>query len=262
MDLVPQMLGAVADVVVARNAVDRMRTLRLVSSGSDELTPDHVRRFRRALGETRLVNFYGPTEATVQVTHFAVDDVGERVPIGGPLDNTRLHVVDRQLRPQAVGVPGELCIAGDSLARGYLDRPDLTAERFVPAPSLGETRVYRTGDLCRRLDDGTLEFLGRIDQQVKLRGYRVEPGEIEHQLRACPGVDDAIVVATGESTEDRKLVAYVTGAETPHPDDVLRRLREVLPAYMVPAAVHRLPAFPVSASGKVDRARLAASAAG
>ncbi|MGW1656564.1 amino acid adenylation domain-containing protein [Streptomyces atratus] len=263
LDLVPQMLGALADVVVARNAVDRMRTLRLVSSGSDELTPDHVRRFRRALRQTRLVNFYGPTEATVQVTHFAVGDVaGERVPIGGPLDNTRLHVVDRLLRPQAVGVPGELCVAGDSLARGYLNRPDLTAERFVPAPSLGEARVYRTGDLCRRLDDGTLEFLGRIDQQVKVRGYRVEPGEIEHQLRACPGVDDAIVVATGGSTQDRRLVAYVTGAQPPHSDDVLRRLREVLPAYMVPAAVHRLAAFPVTVSGKADRARLAASAAG
>lgn len=255
MDLVPQMLGAVADVVVARDAADRMRTLRLVSSGSDELTPDHVRRFRRAFGQTRLVNFYGPTEATVQVTHFTVaDNIGERVPIGRPLDNTRLHVADRLLRPQVVGVPCELCIAGESLARGYLDRPDLTAERFVPAPSLGEARVYRTGDLCRRLDDGTLEFLGRIDQQVKLRGFRVEPGEIEHQLRDCPGVEDAVVVATGESTEDRKLVAYVTG--TAHPDDLSRRLREVLPAYMVPAAVHRLPAFPLLASGKVDRSVL------
>lgn len=260
MDLIPQMLGAVADLVVARGAAARLRTLRLVLSGSDELTPDHVRRFRLVLGaaDTELVNFYGPTEATVQVSHFAVGagDVGERVPIGSPIDNTRLHVADPLLRPQAVGVPGELCVAGDSLARGYLGRPELTAERFVPAPLLGEPRVYRTGDLCRRLDDGTVEFLGRIDQQIKLRGHRVEPGEIEHQLRACPGVEDAIVVATGENTDDRKLVAYVTGPEALRTEDVVRRLREVLPAYLVPAAVVRLSAFPVSTSGKVDRARL------
>jgi amino acid adenylation domain-containing protein len=248
MDLVPQMLGAVADVIVARGAADRMRTLRLVSSGSDELSPDHVRRFRRALGAVRLVNFYGPTEATVQVTHHEVTGSPDRVPIGKPLDNVRLHVVDRRLRPQPVGVAGELCVAGDCLARGYLGRPELTAERFVQAPALGEERVYRTGDLCRRLDDGSLEFLGRIDQQVKVRGYRVEPGEIEHRLRACPGVTDAVVVASGES-----LVAYVTGTA---PADILRRLGAVLPAYMVPAAVHRLPSFPVTAGGKIDRRAL------
>ncbi|MGI5426032.1 amino acid adenylation domain-containing protein [Streptomyces sp. CA-179760] len=259
LDLVPQLLGALGDVVVARNAAGRMRTLRLVSTGSDELAADHVHRFRKAFPRTRLVNFYGPTEATVQVTHFPVgDDADERVPIGGPLDNTRLYVMDRLLRPQAVGAPGELCVAGDSLARGYLNRPGRTRESFVPAPSVGEARVYRTGDLCRRLDDGTLEFLGRIDQQIKVRGHRVEPGEIEHRLRSCPGVEDAVVVATGRSADDRRLVAYVTGTTAADPDDVLRRLREVLPAYMVPAAVHRLATFPVTVSGKVDRARLAA----
>lgn len=248
MDLVPQMLAALADVIVARGAADRMRTLRLVSTGSDELAPDHVRRFRRALGAVRLVNFYGPTETTVQVTHYEVTDVGDRVPIGTALDNVRLHIVDERLRLQPVGVAGELCVAGECLARGYLNRPALTADRFVAAPALGESRVYRTGDLCRRRDDGSLEFLGRIDEQVKVRGYRVEPGEIEHRLRSCPGVTEAVVLADGES-----LVAYVTGAA---PADVLERLAAVLPEYMVPAAVHRLPSFPVTAGGKIDRRAL------
>ncbi|MGY0055402.1 non-ribosomal peptide synthetase [Streptomyces sp. LZ34] len=252
---VPPMLGPFADYVAATRSAGRLSTLRWVFASGDELGADHVRRFRAALGASGpgLVNFYGPTEATVHVAHFVCDDIPGPVPIGRPVGGTRLHVLDDRMRPRTLGVPGELCVAGNSLARGYLGRPELTGERFPDDPFPGESRVYRTGDLCRWLDDGTLEFLGRMDHQVKIRGYRIDPGEVEHRLRGCPGVRDALVVASAGPSEGRRLLGYVTGSDALDPADLARRLRRVLPAYMVPSVILRLDAFPLSASGKVDR---------
>ena len=185
------------------------------------------------------------------------------IPIGRPIANTRIHLLDRDLQPVPVGVPGELFIAGVNLARGYVERPDLTAERFLPDAEGTEPggRVYRTGDLARRRGDGAIEFLGRLDHQVKIRGVRIELGEIEAALLALPGVREAVVVAResregGESRGEKRLVAYVVGDA---PVETLRQaLRERLPEAMVPAAFVPLPALPLTANGKVDRKALPA----
>ncbi len=228
-------------------------SLRLVVASGEALTPELRRRFGERLG-ARLENLYGPTEASVDVTSWscAVEGRNGIVPIGRPVANTRIHLLDRSLWPVPMGIPGELAIGGVQLARGYLHRPDLTAERFVPDPgaTAGE-RLYRTGDLARYLPDGALEYLGRLDFQVKIRGFRIELGEIETVLATLTGVRYAVVVAR----EDR-LVAYVAGDATA--DEMRRSLRERLPEHMIPAAFVTLAALPLTPNGKVDRKALPA----
>ncbi|HSK77764.1 MAG TPA: amino acid adenylation domain-containing protein [Thermoanaerobaculia bacterium] len=217
-----------------------------------------------------VINGYGPTEATICATLYDVDPRRSHfgdppvTPIGRPVANSGVYLLDRHLEPVPVGVPGELYIAGAGLARGYLRRPEATAERFVPHPwsqAEGE-RLYRTGDLVRRRTDGNLEFLGRIDHQIKLRGFRIEPGEIEAALLAHPAVREAVVTVAGragfEGREHRRLVAYVAGVEgqVPASGELRELLRERLPAYMVPAAFMALPALPLTPSGKLDRKAL------
>ncbi|MDF3150000.1 amino acid adenylation domain-containing protein, partial [Streptomyces sp. T21Q-yed] len=182
---------------VAEIAPEVLGTVREVWAGGDVLAPEAVRRVREHCPGTRVVNGYGPTETTVFATaHRVTGDVGASVPIGRPLDNTRAYVLDRLLRPVPAGTVGELYVAGTGLARGYLNRPDRTAERFVADPyGPPGTRMYRTGDLVRRLPAGELEFMGRSDDQVKVRGFRIEPGEVEAVLAACPGVERAVVAA-------------------------------------------------------------------
>lgn len=203
-----------------------------------------------------IVNEYGPTETVVGCsTHTVGPPVGATVPIGRPIDGTALHVLGPGLLPRPVGVPGELYIGGPGVARGYAGRPGLTAERFVPDPFAATgARMYRTGDRARRLEDGSLEFLGRIDEQLNVRGHRIEPGEIEAALRAAPGVDAAAAVATESGLE-----AHVTG--TADPEALLRRLRDRLPSYMVPGRIRVHDSLPLTPHGKVDRSALRASAA-
>ncbi|MCK2216502.1 amino acid adenylation domain-containing protein [Actinomadura sp. ATCC 31491] len=212
-----------------------------------------------ALGRCAVVNHYGPTEATVGISTFAVHP-GEparetTLPIGRPLPGARVRVLDERLRPVPVGVAGEICLGGDRLARGYLGRPALTAERFVPDPDGGPgARLYRTGDLGRWLPDGTLQFLGRRDLQVKIRGYRVELGEVESVLAELPGVAQAVAELRGE-----RLVGYLLPVEggTRAPAGELRAwLRERLPDYMVPSRYVWLEDLPLKSHGKVDRAAL------
>nr|QEO74529.1 condensation domain-containing protein [uncultured bacterium] len=187
-------------------------SLRLVVASGEALTPELRRRFGERL-EARLENLYGPTEASVDVTAWncATEARGGIVPIGRPVANTRIHLLDRSLRPVPIGIPGELSIGGVQLARGYFNRPDLTAERFVPDPlsAAAGDRLYRTGDLARHLPDGTVEYLGRLDFQVKIRGFRIELGEIEAVLASHPEVRDAVVVARDEGAGDRRLAAYI-----------------------------------------------------
>ncbi|RKR86482.1 amino acid adenylation domain-containing protein [Micromonospora pisi] len=195
-----------------------------------------------------VLNSYGPTETTVAVADYRIGDDEGAVPIGRPVWNTRLYVLDAGLRPVPVGVAGELYVAGAQLARGYLNRPGLTAERFVADPFGGRGgRLYRTGDLARWRADGNLEFLGRVDDQVKVRGYRIELGEVEAALLALPGVAQAVAVA-----REHRIVAYVVGAAEP------AALRTRLPDYMVPAVIVSLDALPLTVNGKVDRAALPA----
>jgi amino acid adenylation domain-containing protein len=210
-----------------------------------------------------LVNNYGPTECTVVATSGRVEPerLGETLPtIGHPIDNVEVVILDEAMRPAPPGASGELYIGGAGLARGYHGRPDLTAERFVPHPDEPGARLYRTGDRGRLLADGRVAFLGRVDDQVKIRGYRVEPDEIAAALGAQPGVAACAVVARDDEGGDRRLVAYlVPAAGTSLARDALvTALRRSLPDYMVPATFVTLPALPLTANGKVDRAALPA----
>ena len=239
-----------------------LRGLRQLLAGGDVLSPSHVRRALAELPGCVLINGYGPTENTTFTCCHRMtrpEDVGAPVPLGRPIANTSAFVVDRAGQPSPPGIPGELWVGGDGLARGYFGRPRLTAARFVPDP-FGEPggRLYRTGDLVRWLPDGTLEFLGRIDQQVKIRGFRIEPGEIEAALAEHPAVEAVAVVPREAVSGDRRLVAYVVARPGQALDfGALRDLvAQRLPEYMVPAAFVALPALPLTPNGKVDRRAL------
>ncbi|GIJ48369.1 hypothetical protein Val02_52550 [Virgisporangium aliadipatigenens] len=255
MHFVPSMLSVFLDYVRSAGVSDALCGLRQVFASGEALSPAVVRRFHELLPRPagpRLVNLYGPTEATVDVSvHECADPDPQRVPIGRAIDNIRLYVVDDRLRIQPVGVPGELVIAGVGLARGYLHNDSLTRSSFVQEPFPRETRVYRTGDLARWLDDGAIEYLGRIDHQVKVRGFRIEPGEIEEALRAHPAVTDAVVVA-----RETALLGYVTASSTVDEDALTDHLRGALPAHLVPSRIVVLDAMPLTPSGKLDRRAL------
>ncbi|WP_022970896.1 alpha/beta fold hydrolase, partial [Xanthomonas maliensis] len=225
--------------------------------GGEALPQDLAQRLRAGGGQ--LWNLYGPTEATIWASaHPVLDsDAGSVVPLGRPLPGTRLQVRDAHGRLSPIGVAGELAIAGPQLARGYLGRPDLTAERFVPDPFATRPgqRSYRSGDLARWRADGVLTYLGRSDQQVKLRGFRIEPGEIEAALRSCDGIREAAVVARADG-DDRRLIAYLVGDRTLGADVLRTRLAARLPDYMLPAAYMFLDALPMTPNGKLDRRAL------
>ncbi|GAA0469932.1 hypothetical protein Ade02nite_32970 [Paractinoplanes deccanensis] len=234
----------------------RVPSLRRVVCSGEALPGDLARRFGQVLPGVELHNLYGPTEAAVDVTHHPVDTSADGpVPIGRPVWNTEIHVLDPWMRPVPPGVTGELYLGGVQLARGYLGRPALTAQRFVANP-FGDpgSRLYRTGDLARFTESGDLDYAGRTDDQVKIRGLRVEPGEIEAALTALPGVTAAAVVARDDGPA-RRLVAYVVGEP---PADLPAALAATLPEHLVPAAFVRLPELPLSPNGKLDRRRLPA----
>ncbi|MEU7871446.1 amino acid adenylation domain-containing protein [Dactylosporangium sp. NPDC049140] len=251
---VPSMLA----VFLAEDGIEGGTSLRRVIASGEALPVDLARTALDRLG-CPVYNLYGPTEAAIDVSWWECTPAAlagrARVPIGRPIQNIRLYVLDPAGEPVPVGVPGELHIAGVGVAAGYLNRPELTAERFKDA--LGE-RVYATGDLALRNPDGSLEYLGRLDDQVKLRGMRIEPGEIAAVLRAQDGVRDAAVVVREDQPGDQRLVAYVVGEET---GDLRAALKRVLPDAMVPAAYVTLPALPVTANGKLDRRALPAPVA-
>jgi hypothetical protein len=212
--------------------------------------------------DVRLVNGYGPTEGTIVATRSVVEPgrlamSGEPL-MGQPIHNAQVYVLDREGEPAPIGVPGELYIGGMGVARGYLGRPDLTAERFVPDPFGGESgaRLYRTGDRVRWLASGDLDFLGRVDQQVKIRGFRVEVGEVEEALRRLPGVRDAVVEARPDGSGTQRLVAWVVPEGEALPADLRGLLKERLPDYMIPSAFVPLREVPKTPSNKIDRKAL------
>ncbi|HYO62150.1 MAG TPA: amino acid adenylation domain-containing protein, partial [Pyrinomonadaceae bacterium] len=246
---------------IARAMPDAFASMRYVLFGGEAADPNSVREVALNGPPEHLMNVYGPTENTTFSTWFRVREVAEGVhtiPIGAPISNTRAYVLDRRQRPVPVGVAGELYLGGDGLARDYLNRPALTAERFVPDPFTDEpgARLYRTGDLVRFLADGQIEFVGRIDQQVKIRGFRIELGEIEAVLNEHESVSESVVVAREDAPGERRLVGYLTGAPGLKIGDVRSYLKERLPDYMVPSFFVLLDELPLTVNGKVDRRRL------
>jgi len=205
-----------------------------------------------------LWNVYGPTETTIWSTVSRVISAKGQIPLGKPIANTQVFILDRELQPVPIGVTGELYIGGDGLARGYLNRPDLTAERFVPNPYSGSVLMYKTGDLCRWRPDGSIECLGRNDHQVKIRGHRIELGDIESALSSHPDVKQAVVSVQERGSADKRLVAYVVAnsGNIPPAEELRRYLTDRLPEYMVPAAYVEIPVVPLTPNGKIDRKAL------
>jgi amino acid adenylation domain-containing protein len=238
--------------------LDSLGGLRQLVAGGDVLSPAHVNRVLAAHPRVRMVNGYGPTENTCFTTcHTVTGPVGDTVPIGQPVAGTRVYVLDEHQRPVPDGEWGELYTAGAGLARGYLNDPELTARRFLPDPFVPGERMYRVGDVVRR--NGPLEFRGRVDDQVKIAGHRVEPGEVAAVIARQPGVTEAVVVARHDVTPGEKvLVAYVVGT----PSDPRAGLASRLPRHLIPAAFVVLPELPLTRAGKVDRAALPAPARG
>jgi amino acid adenylation domain-containing protein len=243
---------------------NRLPTMKLWVSSGEALLPDLCRRFYQAMPNATLLNLYGSTEVSADVTaHVArpTPDGHGTVPLGRPIDNTRCYVLDAQLQPVPIGVRGDLYVGGEGLARGYYHRPELTAERFIVDPFCPkpEARLYKTGDQAKFLPDGNLEFLGRGDQQVKIRGFRVEMGEIETILTQHPAVLAAAVVVREEIPEEKRLIAYIVAHEAanpPSPKTLRDFLKDKLPDYMVPADFVTMEALPLTPSGKLDRRAL------
>lgn len=239
---------------------DRLRRLTLWVTSGEALTPELARSFRERLPFATLLNLYGASEVSADCAWYDVaEGPPERVAIGRPIDNNDIHVLDEACRPLSAGATGRLWVSGVGLARGYLKRPDLTAERFVPNPhDAAGGRMYDTGDLARWRSDGLLEFIGRADQQIKIRGFRVEPGEIEAALRQHPAVADAAIIARDDASGRRQLLGYVVPAAGHQIDGLALRghLATQVPEYMVPAAIVLMRALPRTPSGKLDRQAL------
>jgi amino acid adenylation domain-containing protein len=258
--LVPSLLHAILEVVP--NLSSRLPRLKYCVSSGEALSSDLANRFRKSLPECALLNLYGSTEVAGDATCYeAANDLSvSLVPIGRPIANTQVHILDRHLEPVPIGVSGELHIGGEGLACGYHNRPEVTAERFISNPFREETgaRLYKTGDLARYLPDGNIEFLGRRDDQVKIRGFRIELGEIEAVLAKHPALKTAAVVVREESPGDKRLLAYATLREgsAPTAEELRKFLRSNLPDYMVPWKFEFLASLPLTPSGKVDRRSL------
>ena len=243
------------------SSVDEFKKLRQLLAGGDVLSVPHVRRVLEVAPNCRLINGYGPTESTTfACCHTITNPRLASIPIGRPISNTQVYILDRHKIPTPIGVPGELYIGGDGLALGYLNKPELTAERFIenPLPLAPGERLYKTGDRVRYLSDGTIEFLGRVDNQVKIRGFRIELDEISAALNLHPEIRDSVAIVHEPAAGDKRLIAYFVSksAKAPHSDELKTFLADRLPAWTVPSLFIHLDSMPLSANGKVDRRAL------
>jgi len=248
--------------LMVEQRLDDLKALRQLLAGGDALSVPHVKEALKGLPHCRLVNGYGPTEDTTFTcchTITAEDVEGTSIPIGRPIANTQVYLLDANYEPVAVGEEGELYAGGDGVARGYLNQPELTAERFIRNPFRDDpnAKLYKTGDLARYRADGVIEFLGRIENQVKISGYRIELGEIEAALIAHPDVKNAAVIARQDGPGQKKLLAYVVPRNGTYSATELRAyLEQKLPSYMLPSALMSLDVLPLSPNGKLDRGAL------
>ncbi|WP_335871246.1 amino acid adenylation domain-containing protein [Bacillus sp. 2205SS5-2] len=258
---VPSLLNLFLSYTANPDIVKKLSSLKRVFSIGEALQKNTVDIFDEGITDhnnTQLINLYGPTETTVHVTYY--DCYGKEmdgvVPIGKPIDNTRLYIVDEKMRSLSYEQVGELCIAGVGLARGYINMEELTREKFVEHPFDGEERLYRTGDLARLLPDGNVEYIGRIDNQVKIRGFRIEVGEVEHQLREFEEVRDAIVIVRHDKKHQLYLCGYVVPKQVVTEQSLKERLKDILPGFMIPDRLVMIETFPLSPNGKLDRKQL------
>jgi len=280
MHFVPSMLSVFLEYISATSAVKRLASLKQVIASGEALGLSLVKRFNNLLHSengTALANLYGPTEATVDVSFFDCSpQVNDSVPIGKPIDNIKLLVMSKEAQLQPIGLVGELCIAGDGLARGYVNKPELTHDKFIIITDALYMSymshlpyIYRTGDLARWRPDGNIEYLGRIDHQVKVQGNRIELGEIENQLAAHPGISEAVVLAvrggtgargadSGDNQGENHLCAYITSSRELTVQELREYLAARLPQYMIPAYFFPVEKMPLTPNGKVDRKALLA----
>ncbi|SMD41575.1 amino acid adenylation domain-containing protein [Aquiflexum balticum DSM 16537] len=258
LHFVPSMLEVFLEYLSSSTEdILKLRSLKQVYTSGEALKAEQVRRFKELLPDVSLMNLYGPTEASIDVSYYACDTAVEQsIPIGKPIDNTALYVLSSTHQLVPFGTVGEICIGGVGLARGYLNRDELTREKFIKNPYRPKERLYRTGDLGRWRGDGNLEYLGRMDDQVKIRGYRIELGEIESILLLHPNVKQAVVMARENGLGDKRLVGYVVCDGNFDKESVSAFLRSKLPEYMVPALWLQLEKLPLTFSGKTDRKAL------
>ncbi|MBR0580345.1 non-ribosomal peptide synthetase [Bacillus altitudinis] len=241
---------------------DWMRGVRKVLFGGERASVQHVRKAFDVMGKGRLLNVYGPTESTVFATYYPIDEAipleAHSIPIGKPLNQTGAYILSEHRQLQPIGMVGELCLSGKGLAKGYLNRPDLTKQVFIPHPFASGERLYRTGDLAYFREDGLIEYAGRVDDQVKIRGHRIELTEIEANLLMHPGVKQAVLLADHDETNHTRLLAYITcdDAWKGKLGDIKSRLKERLPAYMLPHELIELENLPLTPNGKVDKRQL------
>ncbi|MEC0439212.1 surfactin non-ribosomal peptide synthetase SrfAA [Bacillus subtilis] len=236
-----------------------LSTLRKIMFGGERASVEHVRKALQTVGKGKLLHMYGPSESTVFATYHPVDELEEHtlsVPIGKPVSNTEVYILDRTGHVQPAGIAGELCVSGEGLVKGYYNRPELTEEKFVPHPFTSGERMYKTGDLARWLPNGDIEFIGRIDHQVKIRGQRIELGEIEHQLQTHDRVQESVVLAVDQGAGDKLLCAYCVGEGDISSQEMREHAAKDLPAYMVPAVFIQMDELPLTGNGKIDRRAL------
>lgn len=257
LHFVPSMFVAFLDHVEETDNAEKLQSLRQVFTSGEALSSASVKQFNKLLPWCKLSNLYGPTEATIDVSYYDCPktNVPDSIPIGKPIDNTGLFIINKHLQLQPQGVPGELCISGVNLARGYLNREELTREKFVKVGWL-QGLVYRTGDLARLLPDGNIEYLGRLDDQVKIRGYRIELGEIENVIQNSGLVKQCAVVTKPDSTGNQSIIAYTVMTGSASRNELLSRIKEKLPEYMVPSVMMVVDQIPVTKNGKMDKKSL------
>ncbi|MEE1281149.1 MAG: amino acid adenylation domain-containing protein, partial [Acutalibacteraceae bacterium] len=229
-------------------------SLKYLLTGGEKVSYDHVRMFKNNNKNTVLIHCYGPTENTTFTTTCEIPEEYEIISIGKSISNTKVYILNN-MQLCGIGVPGELCIAGDGVARGYLNRPELTAEKFIDNP-FGEGKLYRSGDLVRWLSDGSIDFLGRIDDQVKIRGFRIELGEIESKIREISGIKDSAVIVKADKGGDKAIYAYYTGDTEISITYIRDILSESLPAYMIPSYMMQIDEIPVTTNGKLNKRAL------
>ncbi|MEO1373454.1 MAG: amino acid adenylation domain-containing protein, partial [Cyanobacteria bacterium J06635_10] len=248
--------------LIVEEYLDALSSVQQLLAGGDVLSVAHVLRFKQKYPHCRLINGYGPTENTTFTCCYSLvdeQDIQQTVPIGKPIANTQVYILDQHMQPVPIGVAGELHVGGDGLATGYLKRPELTLEKFIPNPFSSDksARLYKTGDLARYLPDGNIEFLGRLDDQVKIRGFRIELGEIEAVLSTHPQIQQAVVIPIGDNSENKRLVAYVvSNKKTLSTNQIRDFLQQQLPAYILPSLFVILDALPLTPNGKVDKKAL------